>query len=163
SWDIKVDFETEALVSKITAERADFGVKLEFSDFVDSQYSAFCRRIKVSNTSESQAEVRLFLHQVFQISRRGRADTVLYVPEGNYLYDYKGRCALLISARDGRGNFFDQFSVGNFGIEGKEGTYKDAEDGNLEGNLVEHGSVDSVIRCNLTLDANGSEYVDYWV
>jgi glucoamylase len=103
------------------------------------------------------------MHQVFQISHRGRADTVLYVPEENYLYDYKGHSALLIGAKDSRGRPFDQFSVGNFGIEGKEGTYKDAEDGQLDGNLVEHGSVDSVIRSSLDIEAGSSEYVDYWV
>jgi GH15 family glucan-1,4-alpha-glucosidase len=163
SWDISIDFETDALISKVTAKQPTWNLSIEFSDFVDSQYTAFCRRLKVTNYSDTKHEVRVFFHQVFQISHRGRADTVLYVPEGNYLYDYKGRCALLISAMDGQHKFFDQFSVGNFGIEGKEGTYKDAEDGQLDGNLVEHGSVDSVIRCSLELDAGASEHIDYWV
>ena len=162
-WQIKVDFEADALVSKITAEKASVQLKLEFSDFVDHQYAALCRRIKISNLGDTNREVRLFMHQVFQISHRGRADTVLYVPEGNYLYDYKGRCALLISARDSRGKFFDQYSVGNFGIEGKEGTFRDAEDGVLDGNLVEHGSVDSVIRASIEINAGSSDYIDYWV
>lgn len=162
-WQLEIDFESDALVSRITAQNDELGVKLEFSDFVDSQYTAFCRRIKVTNISDEKREIRLFMHQLFMISNRGRGDTVLFVPQGSYLYDYKGRCALLISARDSRGRFFDQFSVGNYGIEGKEGTFKDAEDGYLEGNLVEHGSVDSVIRISLELDARASDHVDYWV
>lgn len=163
SWNTSVDFETDALVSKITAEHEEFELKLELTDFVDSEYSAFCRQIKVTNYSDTEREVRVFFHQVFQISHSGRADTVLYVPEGNYLYDYKGRCALLVSARDSRGVPFDQFSIGNFGIEGKEGTYKDAEDGELDGNLVEHGSVDSVIRNTLKIGAGASDHIDYWI
>ena len=162
-WRIDADFEPEALISRIVAMNDKLGVQLEFSDFVDSQYTAFCRRIKITNESDKKREIRIFMHQLFTISNRGRRDTVLYEPNGKYLYDYKGRCALLISARDSRGRFFDQFSVGNYGIEGKEGTYKDAEDGNLEGNLVEHGSVDSVLRLSLELEADSSDHIDYWV
>lgn len=162
-WRISVDFEADALVSKITAENPHLKVKLDFTDFIDSEYTAFCRQIKVTNLSDKQSEIRIFMHQVFTISRSGRTDTALYVPEKNYIYDYKGRCALLISARDSQNRPFDQFAIGNFGIEGKEGTYKDAEDGNLEGNLVEHGSVDSVIRCVFNLGAGSSDKLDYLV
>ncbi|MBX4201602.1 hypothetical protein KW803_01745 [Candidatus Saccharibacteria bacterium] len=163
AWQKTIDFEADALISKMSAQRDDLGIRLEFSDFVDSQHTAFCRRIRVINLDDSKHEVRVFMHQVFQISHQGRADTILYVPQGSYLYDYKGRCSLLISAVDGAGQPFDQFSIGNFGIEGKEGTYRDAEDGQLDGNLVEHGSVDSVIRCSLQIEAKSDDYIDYWV
>lgn len=163
SWQTNTDFESDALVSKIAVENSNFGLRLEFSDFVDSEHTAFCRRINIVNLSSNKRQVRIFFHQVFQISHSGRADTVLFVPQGNYLYDYKGRCALLISARTSDNKPFDQFSIGNYGIEGKEGTYKDAEDGNLDGNLVEHGSVDSVIRCSVSLEPSSSDFVDYWV
>ena len=58
---------------------------------------------------------------------------------------------------------FDQFAVGNYNIEGKAGTYLDAEDGELSGNLVEHGGVDSVIRSSFTLNPKGAYHLDYWV
>ncbi len=162
-WNISTDFESEALISRISATNSKLAVKLDFADFVDHEYSVFARRITVSNLNEKEREIRLFMHQIFQISRRGRTDTALFVPEGNYLYDYKGRCALLISAIDSQGEAFDQFSIGNYGIEGKEGTFRDAEDGELGGNLVEHGSVDSVVRQKLIIAGNSSDYVDYWV
>jgi hypothetical protein len=61
-----------------------------------------------------------FFHQVFQISRGGRGDTALYVPEGNYLLDYKGRCALLVYGPDcAGGTAMDQFSVGNLWHRGQ--------------------------------------------
>src|SRR5262249_24607631 len=62
---------------------------------------------------------------------------------------------------DGTG--MDQFSVGSYGIEGKEGTWRDAEDGELSCNPVEHGGVDSAIRCSISLSASSSQVVDYWV
>lgn len=162
-WRLSVNFEDDALVSDISAVNDSLGVKLELKDFVDCDFAAFCRRVAVTNITDSAKEVRLFMHQVFQISHQGRADTVLFVPEGNYLYDYKGRCALLISAINQRKQPFSQFSTGNYGIEGKQGTYKDAENGELEGNLVEHGSVDSVLGHSLQLDAGSSDAIDYWV
>jgi GH15 family glucan-1,4-alpha-glucosidase len=108
-------------------------------------------------------EIRIFFHQVFQISRGGRGDTALYVPEGNYVLDYKGRCALLVYSQIASGTAMDQFSVGNYGIEGKEGTWRDAEDGDLSDNPVEHGGVDSTVRCALSVAPQSSEVVDYWV
>jgi GH15 family glucan-1,4-alpha-glucosidase len=163
SWQLDVDFEEDALVSDIKATNDKLGVKLELNDFVDCDFAAFCRRISVSNLADKDREIKIFLHQVFQISHQGRADTVLFVPDGNYLYDYKGRCALLISAVNQRKEPFKHYSTGNYGIEGKQGTYKDAEDGELEGNLVEHGSVDSVLGYSLKIAAGASDTLDYWV
>ncbi len=162
-WNIAVDIEADALVTQITMRNQALEVELELSDFVDTDINAFCRKIRVTNCSDSAKTIRIFMHQVFEISRRGRGDTALFVPEGHYMLDYKGRCSLLIYAQHQDGERFDQFSVGNYGIEGKEGTYKDAEDGELSGNAVEHGGVDSVIRLTCELEAKGSDELHYWV
>ena len=66
----------------------------------------------------------LFMHQVFQISRAGRADTAIYVPDDHYMFDYKGRYCLLIGGKFADGETFDQYAVGNYGIEGKAGTFR---------------------------------------
>lgn len=163
TWEVKVDFETDALVSLVTMRHEGLGIELQLQDFVDPQVNAFCRMIKVVNRYERKREVRLFMHQVFQISRAGRADTALFEPDGNYILDYKGRCSLLIYAQNSEGTPFDQYAVGICGIEGKEGTYVDAEDGELSGNAVEHGGVDSVIRLSLEIPATQARAVDYWI
>ena len=69
----------------------------------------------------------LGMHQVFQISHDGRADTAMYVPDDHYLLDYKGHCCLLIAGKLGENEPFDQYSVGNYGIEGKAGTFMPAD------------------------------------
>lgn len=163
SWEMSVDFEADALISNISMRSKKLGIELRFMDFVDPKVNAFCRHISVINHNSQGRDIRLFMHQVFQISRAGRADTALFVPDGNYLLDYKGRCSLLVYAETSDGTPFDQYAVGNYGIEGKEGTYKDAEDGELSGNPVEHGGVDSVIRLRVPLGAKQSKVVDYWV
>lgn len=163
SWDISVDFEPKALMSVIKIVSKKLQIMLEMRDFVDQQYTAFIRRVKITNLAGHKQEVRLFMHQVFQISRAGRADTAFFVPDENYIFDYKGRCCLLIAGKTHDGGIFDQFAIGNYAIEGKAGTFKDAEDGELSGNLIEHGGVDSVLRFSRNLEAEQSYGVDYWV
>lgn len=163
AWDTNIDFESDALVSSITMKNHNLNVELSFNDFVDSEHNVFCRQVRVTNMSPERREIRLFMHQVFEISRAGRADTALFVPDENYILDYKGRCSLLIYGRTSGGQVYDQYAIGNYGIEGKEGTFRDAEDGELSGSAVEHGGVDSVIRFLCDIPGNASKQVEYWI
>lgn len=163
TWDISVNFEVDALVSNIRMQSDELKIELILNDFVDNQYNAFFRKITVTNQASEHRDIRMFMHQVFQISRGGRADTALFVPEENYILDYKGRCCLLIYGQSTEGTVYDQFAIGNYGIEGKEGTYIDAEDGELSGSPVEHGGVDSVIRFPCALAGDSSMQIDYWI
>jgi len=164
SWNTTVDFDNDALISTVIASHPESKVQLTFRDFVDSEYNFLGRQISILNQAENEREIRLFMHQVFQISRAGRADTALFEPDNSYILDYKGRVSLLIYAQTAEDQQpFDQYSVGSYGIEDKEGTFRDAEDGVLEGNAVEHGGVDSVVRLRLKIPANTSSDVDYWV
>jgi len=163
TWEISLDYEEDSMVSTIKAINKSFGIALEFHDFVDTKYNAFCRNIHVVNSHENARNVRVFFHQFFQISNSNRGDTALYEPNGNYILDYKGKRSFIVYAQNTDGQAFDQYSVGIHGIEGKEGTYKDAEDGELSGNAVEHGMVDSTIRVNVDLPALSSKRVHYWI
>lgn len=163
SWDIAVDFESSALVSKIRMHSKELAITLDCTDFVDVDYNALVRCVTVMNEASTGRDVRLFMHQVFQISRAGRADTAMFVPDDDYILDYKGRCCLLVAGKVTDDGGFDQFAIGNYGIEGKAGTFMDAEDGELSGNAIEHGGVDSVLRFRKETPANSSFNVDYWV
>lgn len=163
NWDVSINSETDALISDISLHCPDLQITIKSQDFIDPEYNAFIRRLTVVNHAGRERDVRLFMHQVFQISRDGRADTALYVPDDDYILDYKGRCCLLVAGRYVDDGSFDQFAVGNYGIEGKAGTYRDAEDGELSCNAVEHGGVDSVIRFRRVLPPETDYKVDYWV
>ncbi len=163
SWTIDVRFEADALVSNITMHSDELQIRLHFTDFVDHHDTALIRRVEVVNEADHARDIRLFMHQVFQISRAGRADTAMYVPDDNYLLDYKGRCCLLIAGKFVADGDFDQYAVGSYGIEGKDGTFRDAEDGELSGNPVEHGGVDSVLRFRKELQPGENCLIDYWI
>jgi len=163
SWQVDVDFEADALISHIKLHSAQQQISLEFQDYIDNEYNALIRHVTLKNEADHERDIRLMMHQVFQISREGRADTAIYVPDAHYLLDYKGRYCLLIAGKFTDGESFDQYAVGNYGIEGKAGTFLDAADGELSGNAVEHGGVDSVIRFRKSLDAQQSVGLDYWI
>jgi len=61
------------------------------------------------------------------------------------------------------GQSFKSYNIGLFGIEGKEGTYLDANDGVLEKNPIEHGSVDSVIELSFSIPGHASNDAYYWI
>lgn len=163
SWAIQAKFEATALISTISMRSESLQLELQFVDFVASDKDTFNRRITVKNHQDSSREIRIFMHQVFQISHAGRADTALYEPDEKYILDYKGSVSLVIGGRTEDGMAFDQFAVGNYGVEGKQGTYKDAEDGVLSGSAIEHAGVDSVIGFTLTVPAYDEKLVDYWI
>lgn len=164
SWKISQTIASDALVGISQFSCDKLQIKLVFTDFVDSQHNAFIRRIEVKNESNQAKDVRLFLHQVFEISPYGRADTALFEPDEHYILDYKGRCSILTYGWNHQTNQpFDQFAIGNHGIEGKEGTFRDAEDGELSGSAVEHAGVDATIRFKLDIQASESLKLDYWL
>lgn len=164
SWEFDFSYPHESLIGHIVAKNHDMGIMLEFDDAVDAEFSAFVRNVHIVNMQSGPRDVRLFLHQAFVIGdARSNTDTAQYLPDANAILHYRGRRAFIVSAQDDAGNFFDQYTVGLFGIEGREGTYRDAEDGELSGCVVEHGRVDSTLRFKYTIAPHSSVRLHYWV
>lgn len=163
SWHIESWTAEGALIGHTRAVHAGHRIMLEFDDTVDAEISAFLRNIHVVNLSSDTRDVRLFTHQAFAIGdSRSNTDTVQYLPDSNAVLHYRGRRAFVIGGRSGD-TPFDQHSIGLFGIEGHEGTYRDADDGELSCSVVEHGRVDSTLRFKLRLGAYDSQRVHYWI
>lgn len=162
-WDIRVDTSSKKLESQCLFESKSLEIRITTIDFVDYKYNILRRELTVENLSERERDIRVFFYQTFKLSQDGRTDTALYVPDDHYIYDYKGRVCLLVSAEVADEKPFDQWAIGNTDIEGKEGTFRDAEDGELSGALVEHSSVDSTLRCSFSLSAKKQKAVRYWV
>ena len=163
-WTLSFSYPHNALVGRVLARNDELGVLLEFDDFVDSEMSVFMRNIHVYNLFDTPRNIRLFMYQAFALSdSRSNTDTAQYLPDSNALLHYRGRRALIISGLQGDEKAFDQHSIGVFGIEGREGSFKDAEDGELGCNTVEHGRVDSMLRFSLDIESKSSARVHYWI
>ncbi len=162
-WDFSFKYPHDALIGHTVAKNTKIGILIEFDDFVDAHVNAFFRNIHIVNLRNDNRDIRLFMHQAFKIGdSRSNTDTAQYIPGSDAILHYRGRRAFVISGSY-ENKPFDQFTVGLSGIEGKESTYRDADDGELGKNTVEHGRVDSTIRFKLNIDGHSSKRVHYWI
>lgn len=161
-WEIYTNYQEDSLVSDIQATNTVLRVKLEFNDTVYNEKNIFIRKVIVNNLADTKRTIKIFFHQEFEMYESHRGDTSYYDPVRKFIIHYKGRRIFLINAVSGDSSF-DDYSVGLFRIEGKEGTWKDAEDGMLSKNAIEHGLVDSVIGLTLEIDAYRLIEVYYWI
>ena len=146
----------------ITATNEHIGVTLLLEDVVHNEHNVFIRSVCVRNKRDVVREVKVFFGQEFRIYESQRGDTAFYDPRVHSIIHYKGHNAFLIhTSYNGRG--FDDYTVGLFGIEGREGSYADAADGVLSKNAVEHGSVDSVVSVHATIAPRAEAQMHYWI
>lgn len=163
-WTFSFHYPHGALIGHTLARNESLGILLEFDDFVDSQMSAFVRNIHIVNLRDYERDIRLFMHQAFVIGdSRSNTDTAQFLPDNDAILHYRGRRAFVIAGSHGDSTPFDQHSIGLFGIEGREGTYRDADDGELSMSAVEHGRVDSTLRFRQAIPAHDSARVHYWI
>jgi oligosaccharide amylase len=161
SWTIDVRSDA-AYTGLTTALSSRLGIELHFTDVLDNEQNIFLRKIKVNNKSDREREIRIFFNHQFEIYHSEKGDTAFYDPATNTVIHYEGQRAFLMNAWTGEGGF-DDYTVGIFEIEGKEGTYKDAEDGKLSKNSIEHGRVDSTIGSALHVPAGSVRTLHYWL
>ena len=163
NWSFEFSYPHTALIGHTLARNENLGIMLEFDDCVDSAMSVFMRNIHIINLTADTKDVRLFMHQAFVIGdSRSNTDTGQYLPDSDAILHYRGRRAFIISGLQGE-EPFDQHSIGLFGIEDHESTYKDAEDGELSNSVVEHGRVDSTLRFKMEIAGHSSSRVHYWI
>jgi len=162
SWKISVKSEDSTCVGLMFAENVELGITLASRDVVHNEENIFLRHFTVQNNRDETRVVKLFLAQQFRILESRRGDTGFYDPRVNAVIHYKGDTTILINAISEKGPF-QEYNIGLFGIEGKEGTYIDANDGILEKNPIEHGSVDSVLGIELSINGHSSGEVNYWI
>ncbi|MDB5162342.1 MAG: putative Glycoside hydrolase 15-related protein [Candidatus Saccharibacteria bacterium] len=163
NWVLSFRYPHTSLVGHTLAKNEDLGIILEFDDAVDAEISLFMRNIHVVNLDERPREIKLFMHQAFAIGDgKSNTDTAQWLPDSNAILHYRGRRAFVISGTH-NDTPFDQHTIGLFGVDNLEGSYKDAEDGVLQNNAVEYGRVDSVLGFTLQVAAQSSERVHYWI
>lgn len=161
-WQISIDYQKEALASKITALNERLRIEANFLDAVYNEKNIFIRSVKIKNLASKKRTVKLFFGQQFRIYEISHGDTAYYDPDCRAIVHYKGRRVFIVSG-SGKTEGFDCYNIGLFGIEGWEGAWKDAEDGILSENPIEHGSVDSVGGFVAEIDPYGSQLFTYWL
>lgn len=161
SWEI-VCASDAANTGHIAMYSARLGLELQFTDVLYNGKEIFVRRIAVLNKSDRQRVVRLFFNSQFEIAATARGDTAYYDPQASAVIHYEGSRAFLVSGTvDEKGP--SDWTVGIFQIEGKEGTYRDAEDGVLSKNPIEHGRVDSTFALESSIEPHSTKIYTQWL
>ena len=162
-WDVSLRYLPETLVSQCSAKNSQFGLELEVNDAVHSVRDLYLRKVVVKNLAERQREVKVFFHHDFHIYGEDAGDTVLYEPNLEAVVHYKRKRYFLITGVTSQNRGIHEFAIGQKESFGREGTWRDAEDGVLAGNPIAQGSVDSTISFKLDVKPKSSDTLYYWI
>ena len=89
--------------------------------------------------------MKLFFHHGFELYGSPNADTAMFDPDSRSVIHYKAKRYFLVSGATERDSGIAEYSCGRAGIGDSEGTWRDAEDGELSMNAIQQGAVDSTI------------------
>jgi len=138
----KIDYVENSLSSFAEAEFN--GSKIKLVDAIDMVYEIFVREVSV--TLSKSSDLRIFFHHDFHINGNDIGDTALYDPFTSSIIHYKRDKWFLFKCDIP----FYQYATGYKETSIYLGTWKDAEDGELSGNPIAQGSVDSVVSIRLS-------------
>jgi GH15 family glucan-1,4-alpha-glucosidase len=181
-WQRELGYENGTLVSHVSLSNPELEVGVNFSDAVDFHENVFLRRLEISNLANETREIRVFFHHDFHVGGNEIGDTAYYEPDRRSVIHYKGPNWFLINGaleipevrnrpstqKSDEGPELltigiDQWACGLKEIHNLQGTWRDAEDGELSGDSVAHGSVDSTVGFQLRIPAGETHKLYYWI
>jgi oligosaccharide amylase len=162
-WKVELKYMEETLVSLVTMRSERLGVEVECNDAVDFYENVYLRRVTVRNLTSRPLPTRFFFHHDFRISETEIGDTAYFDPATASIIHYKRNRYFIAGCLTRDSRSFDQWATGNKDVAGAEGTWRDAEDGSLQGNPIAQGSVDSTIGVSLDVAPGGENSLVYWI
>jgi GH15 family glucan-1,4-alpha-glucosidase len=162
SWEKSLDYEDNTLVTRMRATSSLLGLDMTISDTVDFDRDLFLRRVVLRNGRDAVRRARLYMHFDPHLWGNAIGDTIFYDPEINGLVAYKGMRYVLMNGSVDDAYGFHDYAIGQKEREGFQGTWRDAEDGNLQRNAIAQGSVDATGMIETTVPANGERTVWIW-
>lgn len=161
AWRIEPGYVEDSLVTNVTARNDRLGIELQVNDGIHQRDSIYLKRVVVRNLWDSPREVRVFFHQDLMIDGNEVGDTAAFYPGNRTVFHYKRSSYFMFNGKTDSGGIH-QFSTGIKRFHSAEGTWRDAEDGELAGNAIAQGSVDSAISFRASLAPGGESTVYYW-
>lgn len=162
-WGPKLEYVHESLLTHVTALNETLGISLSCNDLIDYRENIYIKKIILKNLSEREREVRIFFHHDYHILESPAGDTAYYDPDEKAIIHYKGDRYFLMSGMRENRQGIDQYATGIKEFHGLEGTWKDAEDGRLEGTPISQGSVDSTLSFSVRVPSNEEQTIYYWI
>src|SRR5690349_16957094 len=162
-WQFDRRYSVDSMVTEVRARNEALGLELLCHDAVDFYENVLVRHLQVTNLQDRAREIRLFFHHDFHIRGNEIGDTAFYSPETQALIHYKDDRYFLMNCAVGGDIGVRRYACGQKEVGGAEGTWRDAEDGELQGNPIAQGSVDSTLGVPLLVGPNASSDAWYWM
>jgi len=162
-WELERRYLPGALVTDVAAAHPGLPLKLLFNDAIDYEKNVLLRKLRVQNLSSRPLAPRLFFHTDLNALENEIGDTVFFDPKNGCLVHYKGPRYFMMSCATEDTLGVTHYATGTKRHRGLEGTWRDAENGELGGNPISQGSVDSVIGLHLDLPPRGEATCHYWM
>ena len=181
-WVRQLRYQSDTLVSDVRLTHPDLNLEIRAADAVDFHEDLLVRRFALHNPGRQEVEARLFFHHDFHISGNEVGDTAYYEPDRRAVLHYKGARWFLINGavevddpasgpgweptsdtHPGLVVGLHQWACGLKEIRNLEGTWRDAEDGQLSQGSVANGSVDSTVSLEVRIPPGKSRVIWYWM
>ncbi|MDD4628790.1 MAG: glycoside hydrolase family 15 protein [Candidatus Peribacteraceae bacterium] len=188
SWQITAKYRPDSLVGESTLRNDKLGIEIIAEDFVHPFYNVLIRNFRIRTTDGNPKEVRVFFNHNLFIYGDKQKDTAFYEPYTNSIVHYRqtryfliggdtsdpvkagptGQAAgeyqsILHSKEKLKSCGISAFSIGKANYQGYEGTWKDAEDGELSNTTIDQGSVDSTVGIHCGVRPAHETKVTLWV
>ena len=132
-WERAIDYEHETLVGDTHLRNGALGISLHCRDAVDFDRNLYFKEVTVEDQTGHKRDVRLFQHFDAHLNGNETGDSAYYDPRSQAIVHYKGRRYFLLSGTSGPHAFgLTSFAIGQKDAPGREGTWRDAEDGELD-------------------------------
>jgi GH15 family glucan-1,4-alpha-glucosidase len=163
-WERDLRYRPDCLVTDCRLRNDRLQLELTVNDAVDYGTDVFVRRVVVKDLSGRARTVRLFLAADTVLCETDIGDTAYYDPFAAAVIHYKRDNYLLFGGAGSDGAGISDYACGMKGLPNKEGTWRDCEDGDLSGNPIAQGSVDSAISVRADVPAGGvSDPAHFWL
>jgi len=162
-WEKDIRYWDDSQVTNVLLKNERLGLELECHDMVDFEKDVYIKEIQVHNLTDKKKDVRLFFTHDFHLYGNEIGDTIYYDPEFRSLIQYKSHRYFLINCHVNGKVGVDHFTCGRKEVANRQGTWEDAEDGELNGNPVAWGSADSTVGIYLDVPAGGKSTGHYWI
>ncbi|PIR52996.1 glycoside hydrolase family 15 [Candidatus Peregrinibacteria bacterium CG10_big_fil_rev_8_21_14_0_10_49_10] len=187
SWDIRPNYKPETLVGHSLLRNEELGIEIIAHDYVHPVRNVLVRNFLVTSIDGTEKTVRVFFHHDLHIYGDKQKDTAFYEPYTNSVVHYRQRRYFLIGGNTSdpveckAGSHSDvyqsvlhskeqveacgisSYSIGKANYQGKEGTWRDAEDGELANSTIEQGSVDSTVGIHCFVKPDVKTEVTMWM
>ncbi|MFC4599237.1 glycoside hydrolase family 15 protein [Cohnella hongkongensis] len=161
-WVVELGYIEDSLVTNVTARHERLGLELQLNDGIHQRESIYLKRVVVRNLRDHERDVRVFFHHDLMIDGNEVGDTAAFYPGNRTVFHYKRSSYFMFNGKSDLGGIF-QFSTGIKRFHSAEGTWRDAEDGELMGNAISQGSVDSTVSFRTMVPAGSERTVYYWM